>query len=1272
MLTKKAVNADGNIVMRRTQRRSKDTPRAPALELEKVLGFTAVRNTGLSVHPNKDILVYPAGCTAVLLDWNRRKQGPFLLASPDTASSELSQNNSASQSVASTPNGVGPTRPKSGRTTLPGSTFSPPKAIVSTAFSPDGRYVAVGEAGRLPRVLVWDLESEKYIVELKGHKFGILALAFSPDMKHLVSLGYQHDGVLNVWNWRTATRVASNRISSKVNALAFSSDGSFCVTVGLRHVRFWYFNHSEAKGLAVKTPVKTRVLEGRSGVLGNLSSKHFLDVACNDKDNSVYVLTTDGQLCMFNEGRTVEKCIDLKTSSGISLSLSLGKLACGCSDGITRIFTASPMKYVCTLPRPHPLGTDVSTQTGEIYRVSNDPQSQYADTIAVRFNFDGTKVINLFSDRSIYIWDVSELTRVSKVYSAIYHSDSIWDSQFLPDSNSNQLVTCSSDGTIKMWDVYNNHVHGSVPNSRPNIYSEELTKVIHLEQEAGLRYQRPAILPTESMADTPSRTSTDSTQGIRCVKFTPDGKYMVSGDRRGNLRVHDATSFELVTYQEAHDAEIMAIDALTLQSDDVVSYSIASASRDRLIHVFALSPGKFRLMQTLDDHSSSITSVSFFDRGSRLISCGADKSIIFRNSLDSVGLPYYTSYHNHCGRATFYAMAPDHSNNTLTAVALDKRIHQFSTVSGKLIQTIKLDAIDVSMTRVALDSSGQFGCVAGTDKLIRIVDLASGQILGSGSGHSEMVTSVNFSPDCSRVVTTSGDGCVYIWKIKPTLALQMRSRLYKLTRAMPALIACQPESNPVVDSSDRVNHLNTNLADLHLDNHLVGSLLRRPRRPRANSIDVCHFNGTKLAFEDNTKLPFPNVEFTAKMACSNQTNTNNLKLISRSPSPKSTTMPVVSPLESNFPEELSNSIYNLSNTISPPPSPNSDESSSVDLVDDTVPSEEDSASDGEESRQEKVFEDYLNQPLVNDHSKHRRSLSSRFKSFLVIKKSFRSRKAIPDAFPTSDPPISPQMSPTPSQIQVIKDVLAPFSSIRKSRSTLVLKHSPQPRNQNVVYFPKDNDNRVESRPVRDINNVRPLSSHIDSFSPRSNHFVQSPVFQNTPLSVLHSEPQESDLNLPETLSSPEIVSSKPFDESHLGLDLGPISENASLSLSQLKNTISQNENQEPEIARLKQTLQITDKLVDELSESSLTLGLDHVSDDDSDPRADLRLRICDLHAKLSKLVAYINASLPSEVEPPVPTKDSLDYAHNLADKYSEILIDAVLMKIGALPEKNRD
>lgn len=115
--------------------------------------------------------------------------------------------------------------------------------------------------------------------------------------------------------------------------------------------------------------------------------------------------------------------------------------------------------------------------------------------------------------------------------------------------------------------------------------------------------------------------------------MSPDGQNLASGDRWGNVRIHDVSTMEEVCKIEAHDAEVLCLEYSGLESNVNL---LASASRDRLLHVFNVDR-EYELMQTLDDHSSSITAVRFLvgqsrnGAGQQMVSCGADKSLIFRS-----------------------------------------------------------------------------------------------------------------------------------------------------------------------------------------------------------------------------------------------------------------------------------------------------------------------------------------------------------------------------------------------------------------------------------------------------------------------------------------------------------------------------------------------------------------------------------------------------------------------------------------------------------------
>lgn len=71
--------------------------------------------------------------------------------------------------------------------------------IAALAWSPDGKYIAVG--GASPEVTVYDAESGARVSACKGHSAGIYALAWSPDSKTLATGGF--DGQVRLYQAAT-------------------------------------------------------------------------------------------------------------------------------------------------------------------------------------------------------------------------------------------------------------------------------------------------------------------------------------------------------------------------------------------------------------------------------------------------------------------------------------------------------------------------------------------------------------------------------------------------------------------------------------------------------------------------------------------------------------------------------------------------------------------------------------------------------------------------------------------------------------------------------------------------------------------------------------------------------------------------------------------------------------------------------------------------------------------------------------------------------------
>ncbi|XP_032576559.1 mitogen-activated protein kinase-binding protein 1 isoform X2 [Drosophila sechellia] len=708
--------------------------RSEKIKLKKVLGLTVCSNAALDVSPVSGLLAYPAGCTVVLFNAKRQTQAYLVNTSR--------------------------------------------KAFTSVAFSRCGRYVATGECGINPAIKVWELETPNgslehcsggsVVAEFVDHKYAVTCVAFSPTGKYLVSVGSQHDMIVNVFDWRANLKMASNKISSKVAAVCFSEDGSYFVTVGNRHVKYWYLEG----GRKYKDPIP---LMGRSAILGDLRDNDFCAVACGKGicAESTYAITRQGHLVEFSSRRLLDKWVQCRTTNANCICVNERFILVGCAESIIRIFNAATLEYVTTLPRTHYLGVDVAQGIQINHIMSVPQQAKFPDCIAMVFDEQRSKVSCVYNDHSLYIWDLRDISRVGKSHSFLYHSTCIWGVETVPYNVEREpsqtlpeecFVTCSSDDTIRVWGLdgcTNNDIY------RRNIYSKELLKIVYSDDELQFIKDQGS-----SLFDKAGNSSYDGRNGVRCIKISPELQHLASGDRCGNIRVYSLVNLRLLTTIEAHESEVLCLE---YSNEKIERKLLASASRDRLIHVFDVAQN-YLLLQTLDDHSSSITSIKFVGAGLnfQMISCGADKSIMFRSFQGNI----FMRGTNTSGKTTLYDMEVDSNAKHILTACQDRNVRVYGTQNAKQTKTFKGSHSDEgSLIKLSLDPSGIYVATSCTDKTLAVYDYYSNECMARMYGHSELVTGLKFTNDCRHLISASGDGCIFIWQVPHDMIVTMQARM---------------------------------------------------------------------------------------------------------------------------------------------------------------------------------------------------------------------------------------------------------------------------------------------------------------------------------------------------------------------------------------------------------------------------------------------------------------------------------------------------------------
>jgi WD40 repeat protein len=595
------------------------------------------------------------------------------------------------------------------------------KAISCLTVSPDGRYLAVGERGHSPSIMVWELSSGDLISTISGsHTHGIGCLAFSPNCQFLVSAGFKHDRQLIIWDWESQKKASVQKLGNKVKALRFHPDGSFFVTCGDRHLKWWYLTYKkEEPGFIEVSGKPASILESHKNAV-------FMDVKVG-LSNFVYCTTSTGLLCAFNETRFMDMWVQLDSSASYSLDifeLSVASIetkeyvAVGCTEGLIRVFSTDSLQYLATLPLPVP---PVGYTERERFPACLALCKITKTPIKGKDISESLKLCAVYADHSLFVWEISDVCKATQFRSFTYHSSCIFDVQFIANTlASNDIfppasfVTCSADNSIRIWNTDPkaqrlNKGKGGNERSRLSAASSsasstsvgEMLHLIELDTSPESNDSDSLADLSASIPDTELPDRPQTALAPTAIALHPSGRQLACGDKGGLLRVFDLASMREIYSIQAHTAEVLTLNySPTLrplgdgtwivdnpdeeengfgketshQKQDTVESSLvllASAGRDRLVHVFSASE-QYKPIASLDNHSSSVTVAKFTPNGRRLLSCGGDRTLVF-NSVNGTDITRIKS-----------VQTPHGTINGLSFEATSK----FAITSGQVLNSI--------------------------------------------------------------------------------------------------------------------------------------------------------------------------------------------------------------------------------------------------------------------------------------------------------------------------------------------------------------------------------------------------------------------------------------------------------------------------------------------------------------------------------------------------------------------------------------------------------
>ncbi|KAH9512397.1 hypothetical protein Btru_039405 [Bulinus truncatus] len=587
--------------------------------------------------------------------------------------------------------------------------------VSSVNFSSDGKLIVTGEIGYRPAARVWRVKGRTNldgleVAALYGHDFGIKYVLFSPAMDVIVTVGLEHDNEVNVWAWPEKHRLATNKIVDIIRAVAFSECGKFFVTAGCRHLKFWYPNFLDAD--VCQTPVPhVQPLYGRPGILGSNKHHNFIDVTCgNGVSNGLIYAIT-------------------KTGD---LIIHLAALP------VPAFFLQTPQKV------------------GGIFTMVYNPNK--------------TLLTTAYKNSCMCIWDINDLNNIKQKYVAVYHSKAIANIDIFMSNDVGEpvretLVTVSHDYSVHLWGI-------------------QISNFIC--------YDRLSILYTEVPpvnSDDPQEGYQDEEGVITTVKVSPDRKYIVTGNKMGNIYVYNKDTYEHTLTILAHNREVTClafyskkqVSLFLKMAGNPGDFVLVSGSRDRLIHVMD-GKNDFQLVTTLNIHSSSITALMIYEFGGIIcmISCASDRSLSICTAplQDKDGNSHPPLFHlTKC--ATIVSSPADIILNFVTEqLALGCQDGYVRILDMALLQEKCMfrgcPSEEAQIQKISLDDKGALLVTAASDRTINVINFYNGEILTTVPGHTKLVTGLMFSSTGDRVISTSMDGCIFIWRLSEKMLMKRK------------------------------------------------------------------------------------------------------------------------------------------------------------------------------------------------------------------------------------------------------------------------------------------------------------------------------------------------------------------------------------------------------------------------------------------------------------------------------------------------------------------
>ncbi|MCA9125177.1 MAG: PD40 domain-containing protein [Planctomycetaceae bacterium] len=286
---------------------------------------------------------------------------------------------------------------------------------------------------------------------------------------------------------------------------------------------------------------------------------------------------------------------------------------------------------------------------------------------------------------------------------------------------------------------------------------------------------------------------------VSCVAFSPDGTRLTLTHGKW-VEVRNAATGQIELTLEGHNERLLS---MAFSSGGT---RLATASWDKTVKIWDTATGQEQV--TLKGHTSYVQSVAFSPNGTRVASAGGDKSVKVWEA--STGRELLT-FKGHNNGAYSVAFSPDGTRIASGGTTWDSifkewdhTIKVWDVVTGR--ETLTLQGHNLYITCVAFSPDGTRIASSSGDETVKVWNAATGRETITFTGHTGIVNSVAFSPDGKRIASGGQHlglaGVVKVWDVTTGQeTLPSKGQLHPVNS-----VAFSPDGTRLASASDKLHY----------------------------------------------------------------------------------------------------------------------------------------------------------------------------------------------------------------------------------------------------------------------------------------------------------------------------------------------------------------------------------------------------------------------------------------------------------------------------------